>query len=170
MFLKTSDLGANNKEGRTKNVVKNITKAFGNYLETHQHKGREYKQPHTEIQRVITKNKFNNNVIRMILHAPHILPLFKAFLEHKALEEIDRSKIKDKETHYEAIKVYITMAEEALGEVPLAKTKVAEPETEDRSSPVIKPMEKRPSTIIISPTDNFKGSAKKQLKKSEAMQ
>lgn len=55
--------------------------------------------------------KYNNNFIKKIIAHEVLRDLFKVFLETSAKNWIKRSKVNDKELHYDAIPIYLHLYE-----------------------------------------------------------
>ena len=56
---------------------------------------------------MVTKVRFNNRLVNSILANQGLRPLFEEYLETSAEEWLSQSKIKDREAHQAAIKLYL---------------------------------------------------------------
>lgn len=88
----------------TKNIAKNFSKAFINYLE-------QEKKPSalTKAKQIMSHYNYNNKTIEVLSRDPLVKQLFEQFLRKKAGEWVESSKIHDKKIHKEAIALYLSM-------------------------------------------------------------
>ena len=63
----------------------------------------------SELNRLISIEKFNNRLIKNIVRNQHVAKLFYGFLTESAEDDVKYSRIQDKESHFEAISLYIRL-------------------------------------------------------------
>lgn len=97
-----------------KNIVKNIVKMFHTWLESMniEKKSNSASDAFSELNRLISMEKFNNRLIKNIVRNQHVAKLFHGFLTESAEDDVKYSRIQDKESHYEAINLYVRLIEE----------------------------------------------------------
>lgn len=61
---------------------------------------------------MVSMEKFNNKLIKNIVKTPCVAKLFYSFLTESAQDEVNYSRIQDKESHYEAIALYAKLISE----------------------------------------------------------
>ena len=95
-------------EGRrdTKNIPRNIVRAFINVLTTSGNQSFEL------VEQLAKEKHYNNSLVEAIINNQELTFLFRDFLSSSARKWIDQSRIKDKQSHYEAIDIYLAMIED----------------------------------------------------------
>ena len=93
-----------------KNIVKNIIKLFVNWLERNNHKSLSHCfSSLTQLKTLLKIYKFNNSLIYKMTNNGFLWKLFQYFLQTDAHLAIHKSNIMDKETHHEAVEVYLNL-------------------------------------------------------------
>lgn len=89
-------------------MVKNIIKAFESWLRviSEQEGNPEYTNSRKLLNRMITKVKFNNQLINEILANANLNSAFEEFLDTEATNWLNSSKIRDRLSHQETIDLY----------------------------------------------------------------
>ena len=92
-----------------KNIVKNLIKIFLAWLDKKNTDTtlKEFEDIKEEMKKLLSKENFNNRLIKEMIENKMINRQFLHFLTDTADEDVKASRINDKESHYEAIKLYI---------------------------------------------------------------
>lgn len=95
-----------------KNVVKNIVKAFDAWVSASDvarkfESAASFQNIRKRLQRMITRIKYNNRLVNSIVACENLRELFEEFLQQEASSWLEKSKIKDKLAHTNAIDAYL---------------------------------------------------------------
>lgn len=112
----SKDLRKNGKAEKKdkKNIVKNIVKIFLSWLQKkdQEKKTEVWETALKELKNLLEVQNFNNRLIKNLVGNKAINKAFLAFLTDDAEDQIKYSRIQDKQSHYEAIELYISLLTE----------------------------------------------------------
>ena len=111
MFLKDSKVQGKSHKKDKKNIVKNIIKMFLSWLQSKKNEKdlSQYDFAASELREMMAAENYNNRLIKNISNNDKTCKSFVQFLTENAVEEIKYSRIKDKESHFQAVQLYLNL-------------------------------------------------------------